>query len=317
MGDIQKAIKDIGSMYKDVPVRWLSDESVAKVEVIPTGSLKIDSILGVGGFPRGRFSSIIGWESSGKSTLALHTVVEAQKMGGYAAYIDSEHALDRTYMQNLGIDPDRIAVTQPDYAEQSLEMAKAFVLSGEFDVIVLDSIAAMSPQAEVEGDITTNHLGVPARLMSKFYRNTTPSLAKSKAVFLTINQYREKIGVMFGDPRTTPGGHAEKFYSSIRLETRKTGGKKDADNIDVHIKCLKNKVAAPFKECDVKMVFGLGIDRASEVLDLAVEAGVVQRSGSWYSYMDEKVGQGEKNVAELLRDNDELAQEIMAKVLAA
>lgn len=311
-------LKQLDGMYEDVRVLPLSDESVADIEVIPTGSIGIDYLIGAGGFPRGRYSTIVGWESSGKTTIALLAAVEAQKQGGYVGFIDMEQALDRNYAKRLGIDWDKFILTQPDSAEQALEIAKAMIRSEAFDLIILDSIAALSHQKEIEGDIADNSMGVIARMMSRFYRSTLSSLRKANTAFIQINQYREKI-VMFGDPRTTPGGNAEKFYASLRIETRKTtkpemGIDGEALGNEVHVKCLKNKVGQPYREVDILLEFGVGIDRYQEILTYGVNGGIVNKSGSWYSYGDVRLAQGKKASVEFLRDNPEIAEEIYSKI---
>lgn len=294
-------------------------EAAAKlnVEVIPTGILAVDLILGVGGVPRGRVVEIFGPESSGKTTVALHVVAEAQRTGGTAAFIDAEHALDPVYARKLGVDVDNLLISQPDTGEQALEIAEALVRSGAVDVVVIDSVAALVPRAELEGEMGDAHVGLQARLMSQALRKLTGSIGKSHTTAIFINQLREKVGVMFGNPETTPGGRALKFYSSVRLDVRRAEAlKQGADIIGsrVRVKVVKNKVAPPFKQAEVELLYGEGISRIGSLLDVATEQKVVAKSGAWYSFGDERLGQGRDNVREYLRDHPQIAYEIERRV---
>ncbi|ADL07972.1 recombinase RecA [Thermosediminibacter oceani] len=292
-------------------------ESKFNVEVIPTGALPLDIALGVGGVPRGRIIEIFGPESSGKTTVALHIVAEAQKAGGTAAFIDAEHALDPTYARKLGVDTDNLLISQPDTGEQALEIAEALVRSGAVDVIVIDSVAALVPKAELEGEMGEAHVGLQARLMSQALRKLAGSISKSKTVAIFINQLREKVGVMFGNPETTPGGRALKFYASVRMEVRKTSVIKDGENVvgtRASVKVVKNKVAPPFKSAEFDIMYGEGISREGCVLDFATEAGIIQKSGAWYSYEKERIGQGRENAKQYLKEHPEVLKAIELKV---
>jgi len=294
-------------------------EAAAKmnVEVIPTGALSLDIALGVGGIPRGRVVEIYGPESSGKTTVALHILAEAQKMGGTAAFIDAEHALDPVYARRLGVDIDNLLVSQPDTGEQALEIAEALVRSGAVDVIVVDSVAALVPRAEIEGEMGDSHVGLQARLMSQALRKLTGAISKSHTVAIFINQIREKVGVMFGNPEVTPGGRALKFYASVRLEIRKTETlKHGADIVGVRTKAkvVKNKVAPPFKQADFDIMYGEGISREGSIIDIATEMKIIEKSGAWYSYNGERLGQGRENVKEFFKENAAVATEIEAKI---
>lgn len=294
-------------------------EAAAKlnVEVIPTGILAVDLILGVGGVPRGRVVEIFGPESSGKTTVALHVVAEAQRTGGTAAFIDAEHALDPVYARRLGVDVDNLLIAQPDTGEQALEIAEALVRSGAVDVVVVDSVAALVPRAELEGEMGDAHVGLQARLMSQALRKLTGSIGKSRTTAIFINQLREKVGVLFGNPETTPGGRALKFYSSVRLDVRRTEQlKQGADIIGsrVKVKVVKNKVAPPFKQTEVELLYGEGISRIGSLLDVATEHKVVSKSGAWYSFGDDRLGQGRDNVREYLKEHPEIAYEIERRV---
>lgn len=294
-------------------------EAAAKlnVEVIPTGILGVDLVLGVGGVPRGRVVEIFGPESSGKTTVALHVVAEAQRMGGLAAFIDAEHALDPTYARRLGVDVDNLLISQPDTGEQALEIAEALVRSGAIDVVVVDSVAALVPRAELEGEMGDAHVGLQARLMSQALRKLTGSIGKSRTTAIFINQLREKVGVMFGNPETTPGGRALKFYSSVRLDVRRAEAlKQGADIIGsrVRVRVVKNKVAPPFRTAEVELLYGEGLSRLGSLLDVAVEHKVVSRSGAWYSFGEERLGQGRDNVRGYLGEHPELAHEIERRV---
>ena len=290
------------------------------VEVISSGSLAIDIAVGVGGFPRGRVIEIYGPESSGKTTVALHAVAEAQKQGGIAAFIDAEHAMDPVYARNLGVDINNLLISQPDNGEQALEITEALVRSGAVDIVVVDSVAALVPKAEIDGEMGDAHVGLQARLMSKALRKLTGIISKSKTVVIFINQLREKVGIMFGNPETTPGGRALKFYASVRLDIRKVTGIKDGDQIignQVRVKVIKNKVAPPFRKTEFEIMFGEGISKVGEIVDLGVEYGIIQKSGSWYSYNGSKLAQGRDATKSLLKDNPELMEELEALIKQA
>ncbi|MGI6706886.1 MAG: recombinase RecA [Clostridia bacterium] len=297
-------------------------EAAAKVNVstISTGSLELDIALGVGGIPRGRIIEIFGPESSGKTTVALHIIAEAQKAGGTAAFIDAEHALDPSYASKLGVDIDNLLVSQPDTGEQALEIAEALVRSGAIDVIVIDSVAALVPKAEIEGEMGDAHVGLQARLMSQALRKLAGAISKSNTAAVFINQLREKVGVMFGNPETTPGGKALKFYASVRLDIRRIETLK-AGNVMVgnrtRVKVVKNKVAPPFRQAEFDILYGEGISKAGSILDMAVEKDIITKSGSWYSYGDQRIGQGRENARQFLKENEEIAKEIERKVRAA
>ncbi len=290
-------------------VLMLGSRATLPVEVIPTGSIGVDNVLGAGGFPRGRVIEIFGPESSGKTTLALHVIAEAQKAGGAAAFIDAEHALDPTYATKLGVDTENLIVSQPDYGEQALEIAQALVASQAIDVIVIDSVAALTPKAEIEGEMGDSHMGLQARMMSQALRKLTASVSRANTCLIFINQLREKIGVMFGNPETTTGGRALKFYASVRVEVRRTTALKDGETVvgnRTKIKIVKNKVAAPFREVEVDILYGRGISREGDALDLGAQHGVVEKSGSWYSFKGERIGQGRENARQTLLDRPEL-----------
>lgn len=291
-----------------------------QVEVIPTGALALDIALGIGGVPRGRVIEIYGPESSGKTTVALHIIAEAQKMGGTAAFVDAEHALDPVYAQKLGVDIDNLLVSQPDTGEQALEIAEALVRSGAVDVLVVDSVAALVPRAEIEGEMGDAHVGLQARLMSQALRKLTGSISKSRTIAIFINQIREKVGVMFGNPETTPGGRALKFYASIRMEVRRVETlKQGADMVGnrTRVKVVKNKVAPPFKQADFDIMYGEGISREGSIIDMGTELNIINKSGAWYSYNDEKLGQGRENVKDYLKEHVELTNEIEIKIRQA
>ena len=291
---------------------------VTDVPVISTGSLGLDIALGIGGVPRGRVVEIYGPESSGKTTLALQIVAEAQKLGGMGAYIDAEHALDLGYAQKLGVQTDDLLVSQPDHGEQALEIAETLVRSGAIDVLVIDSVAALVPKAEIEGEMGDSHMGLQARLMSQALRKLTGTIARSMTVVIFINQIRMKIGVMFGNPETTTGGNALKFYASVRMDIRRIGALKDGDNVvggRTRVKVVKNKVAPPFKEAEFDILYGVGISRDGEIVDLGSESGIVEKSGAWYSYRSERIGQGREAAKQFLKDHPETASEIMGKVM--
>jgi recombination protein RecA len=293
---------------------------VENVEVIPTGSISLNAALGVGGYPKGRIIEIYGPESSGKTTLAIHAIAECQKNGGIAAFIDAEHAFDRFYAQKLGVDIDNLYISQPDNGEQALEIADQLIRSAAIDIIVIDSVAALPPKKEIEGDMGDSAVGLHARLMSQALRKVTSTIAKTNTTCIFINQLREKIGVMFGNPETTTGGNALKFYASVRLDIRKVTSIKDGDNIignQVRVKVVKNKVAPPFRKAEFEITFGEGISKIGEIVDLGVELGIIKKSGSWFSYGDTKLGQGRDAVKQLLADNPELCEEIEAKIMQA
>lgn len=316
---LESAIKVIEKKYGAGAVMRLGQTKTLNVDAIPTGSMTLDMALGIGGMPRGRIVEVYGPESSGKTTVALSVIAQAQKMGGEAAFIDVEHALDPTYAQALGVNIDNLLVSQPDSGEQALEIAEALIRSGAIDVIVLDSIAAMTTRAEIDGEMGDLHVGQLARLMSQAMRKLTAAISKSSCVAIFINQVREKIGVMYGNPETTPGGRALKFYSSVRIEVRRGEVIKDGSQIigaSTRCKVVKNKVAPPFKEAEFDMMYGTGISRTGEVLDIATDLEIIKKGGSWFSYKDQKLGQGRDNVKELLANNSELMQEIEEQILA-
>ena len=291
-----------------------------KMESISTGSIGLDYALGVGGLPKGRIIEIYGPESSGKTTLALHVVAEAQKKGGIAAFIDAEHAFDRFYAAKLGVDVENLLISQPDYGEQALEIAENLIRSGAIDVIVVDSVAALTPKSEIEGEMGDSKMGLQARLMSQAMRKLTATINKTGCVCIFINQLREKIGVMFGNPETTTGGNALKFYSSVRIDIRKISQIKDGENVmgsRVKVKVVKNKVAPPFRKAEFDILYGEGISRSGEIVDLGVEMGIIKKSGSWFSYGDAKLAQGRDSVKKLIEDNPELADELTAMILVA
>ncbi len=316
---LEAAIVQLEKQFGKGAVMKLGQAVSMNVEAISTGSLGLDMALGIGGVPRGRIVEIFGPESSGKTTLALHVVAEAQKAGGEAAFIDVEHALDPIYAKALGVDIDSLLVSQPDTAEQALEIMEALVRSGALDIIVLDSVAALVPRAEIEGEMGDSHVGVHARLMSQALRKLTSIIGKTGTVAIFINQLREKVGVMYGNPETTPGGRALKFFSSVRIDVRKNGEsiKRGSEVIGNHTKCrvVKNKVAPPFKEVFFDMIYGEGISRTGEILDYAVEADIIHKSGAWFSYKDEKIGQGRDKAKEYLLQNPEIAEEVAAQVM--
>jgi recombination protein RecA len=295
----------------------LGDEKIENIEVIPTGSLGLDIALGVGGYPRGRIIEIYGPESSGKTTLAIHAIAEAQKLGGIAAFIDAEHAFDRFYAANLGVDIDNLVISQPDNGEQALQIADQLISSAAVDIIVIDSVAALTPKAEIEGDMGDNKVGLQARLMSQALRKLTSTISKTKTTCIFINQLREKIGVMFGNPETTTGGNALKFYSSVRLDVRKSTPIKDGDDVIgnlTKVKVVKNKVAPPFRKCEFDIMFGSGISKTGEIFDVACELDILKRSGSWYSYNDNRIANGRDAVIAALKANKELCTELEQKI---
>jgi len=317
---LQLTIDKLDKTYGKGTVMKLSDEKVDDIPAISTGSLGLDIALGIGGLPRGRVIEIYGPESSGKTTLTMHAIAEAQKAGGLAAFIDAEHAFDKVYAKKLGIDTENLLISQPDNGEQALEIADHLIRSGAIDIIVIDSVAALVPKGELEGDMGDSKMGLQARLMSQALRKLTGTINKTGCCCIFINQLREKIGVMFGNPETTTGGNALKFYASVRLDIRRIGQiKEGADNIvgnRTKVKVVKNKVAPPFKVVEFDIMYGLGISKVGEILDLGVELGIVQKSGSWFSYNGDKLGQGRDGVKQILLDNPELMDEIEAKIRA-
>ncbi len=293
------------------------DKPVLKLEAISTGSIGLDIATGIGGFPKGRIIEIFGPESSGKTTMALHAIAEAQKTGGIAAFIDAEHALDTGYAQKIGVDVKNLLVSQPDFGEQAMDIAETLVRSNAVDIIVIDSVAALTPKAEIEGEMGDSHMGLQARLMSQALRKLTSSISKSKCIVIFINQIRMKIGVMFGNPETTTGGNALKFYASIRLDVRKVSSLKDKEDFTgsrTRVKVVKNKVAPPFKSAEFDMIYGTGVSRTGEIIDLAVENDIIKKSGSWFSYGDDRIGQGKDKVSAYLEENPALLKEIEKKV---
>lgn len=314
---LESALGQIEKQFGKGSVMKLGDFKAMNVEAIPTGALSLDVALGIGGIPKGRIIEIFGPESSGKTTLALHMIAEAQKLGGEAAFIDAEHALDPVYAKKLGVDIDNLIVSQPDTGEQALEITESLVRSGALDVIVVDSVAALVPKAEIDGDMGDSHMGLQARLMSQALRKLAGAINKSKTVLIFINQLREKIGVMFGNPETTTGGRALKFYASVRLDIRKAENIKQDGEIKgsrTRVKVVKNKVAPPFREAEFDIVYGEGISRAGNILDMAVNMDIIEKSGSWFSYNGERIGQGRENVKKYLKENPEILDEVESKV---
>ena len=313
------AIEKLEKTYGQGTIMKLSDENIVKIPSIPTGSLSLDIALGIGGLPKGRVIEIYGPESSGKTTLSMHCIAEAQKQGGIAAFIDAEHAFDKTYAENLGIDTENLLISQPDNGEQALEISEQLIRSNAIDIIVIDSVAALVPKGEIEGEMGDSMMGLQARLMSQALRKLTGVIHKSGCICIFINQLRQKIGVMFGNPETTTGGNALKFYSSVRLDIRRIGQIKDSpDSINgnrTKVKVVKNKVAPPFKVVEFDIMYGKGISKSGEVLDLGVELELIQKSGSWFSYNGEKLGQGRDSVKTILEDNPELMEELEQKIL--
>jgi recombination protein RecA len=315
---LEIAMKSIEKQYGKGAIMRLGDEPDRKIDVIPTGSIALDIALGVGGYPKGRIVEIYGPESSGKTTLALHAIAQAQIKGGFVAFIDAEHALDAQYAKKLGVDIDNLLLSQPDTGEQALEIVEALVRSGSVDTIVIDSVAALVPEAEINGDMGASHIGLQARLMSQAMRKLSGVISKTNTTAIFINQIREKVGVMFGNPETTPGGRALKFYSSVRLEIRKSEALKDGTDIvgsKAKIKVVKNKVAPPFKQVEVDIIFGEGISKIGEVLDIATELEYVTKAGAWYAYQGEKIGQGRDNAKKFLIDNQAIAKVLEDKIL--
>ena len=314
---LQMAMEKIEKSHGKGSIMRMGDDNIEDVEVIHSGSIALDYALGVGGYPRGRIIEIYGPESSGKTTLAIHAIAEAQKLGGIAAIIDAEHAFDRFYAEKLGVDVNNLLISQPDNGEQALEIADQLIRSSAIDIIVIDSVAALTPKAEIEGEMGENKVGLQARLMSQALRKLTSTISKTNTTCIFINQLCEKIGVMFGNPETTTGGNALKFYSSVRLDIRRVSQIKDGEDVLgnlVRVKVVKNKVAPPFRKAEFEIMFGEGISRAGEVLDLATARGIVKKSGSWFSYNDTKLGQGRDAVKRIIEDNPELCEEIEAQV---
>src|SRR5690554_5723582 len=316
---LQLTLDKIDKTYGKGAIMKLGDRAIVDVPVISTGSIGLDMALGVGGFPRGRVIEIYGPESSGKTTLAIHAIAECQKTGGLAAFIDAEHAFDRFYASNLGVDIENLLISQPDNGEQALEITDHLIRSGAIDIFVIDSVAALTPKAEIEGDMGDSKMGLQARLMSQALRKLTATINKTNTTVIFINQLREKIGVLFGNPETTTGGNALKFYSSVRIDVRRIGQLKDGDQVQgnrTRTKVVKNKVAPPFKSVEFDIMFGKGISKVGEIIDIGVELEIVKKSGSWFSYGDTKLGQGKESVKQLLEDNPELFTEINDKIRA-
>ena len=310
---LQAAMDKIEKNFGKGSIMKMGDNQIQEVEVIPTGSIALNAALGVGGYPKGRIIEIYGPESSGKTTLAIHAIAESQKTGGIAAFIDAEHAFDRFYAAKLGVDVDNLWISQPDNGEQALEIAEQLIRSSAIDIIVIDSVAALTPKAEIEGDMGDNKVGLQARLMSQALRKLTAAISKTNTTCIFINQLREKIGIMFGNPETTTGGNALKFYASVRLDIRKSSPIKDGDEVignQVRVKVVKNKVAPPFRKAEFDIMFGEGISRSGEIIDLGAELGIIKKSGSWYSYNDVKLGQGRDASKQMVKDNPELAEEL-------
>ena len=317
MKALEAALGQIEKQFGKGSVMKLGDFTAMNVEAIPTGALSLDIALGIGGIPRGRIIEVFGPESSGKTTLALHVIAEAQKMGGEAAFIDAEHALDPVYAKHLGVDIDNLIVSQPDTGEQALEIAEALVRSGALDIIVVDSVAALVPKAEIDGDMGDAHVGLQARLMSQALRKLAGVINKSKCVIVFINQLREKVGVMFGNPETTPGGRALKFYASVRLDIRRIEAIKQEGEVvgnRTRVKVVKNKVAPPFREAEFDIIYGKGISKEGNLLDIAVNLDIIEKSGSWFSYNEDRIGQGRENAKSYVMDNPKIAEEVEKKI---
>ena len=317
---LQLAMEKIEKEPGKGTIMKMGEDNIEEIGVIPSGSIGLDLALGVGGYPRGRIIEIYGPESSGKTTLAIHAIAEAQKAGGIAAIIDAEHAFDRFYAEKLGVDIDNLLISQPDSGEQALEVADQLIRSSAIDIIVIDSVAALTPKAELEGDMGDNKVGLQARLMSQALRKLTASINKTNTTCIFINQLREKIGVMFGSPETTTGGNALKFYASVRIDIRKSSAIKEGDNVlgnQTKVKVVKNKVAPPFRKAEFDIMFGEGISLAGEIIDLGVEAGIIKKAGAWFSYNDTKLGQGRDAAKKLVQDNPELLEELQGKIMEA
>lgn len=317
---LQAAMDKIEKTFGKGSIMKMGDDNVQEVEVIPTGSIALNAALGVGGYPKGRIIEIYGPESSGKTTLAIHAIAEAQKAGGIAAFIDAEHAFDRFYAAKLGVDVDNLWISQPDNGEQALEIAEQLIRSSAIDIIVIDSVAALTPKAEIEGDMGDNKVGLQARLMSQALRKLTSAISKTNTTCIFINQLREKIGIMFGNPETTTGGNALKFYASVRLDIRRSTQLKDGEEVignQTKVKVVKNKVAHPFRKAEFDIMFGEGISRAGEIIDLGADLGIIKKSGSWYSYNETKLGQGRDASKQVIQDNPELAEELEGLIFAA
>ncbi len=317
---LQLTLDKIDKQYGKGTIMKMGDNAIIDIPIIPSGSLALDQALGVGGYPRGRVVEIFGPESSGKTTLAIHAIAEAQKTGGLAAFIDAEHAFDRLYAQNLGVDVESLYISQPDNGEQALEIADHLIRSGAMDIIVIDSVAALTPKAEIEGDMGDSKMGLQARLMSQALRKLTGTISKTNTCVIFINQLRDKIGVMFGNPETTTGGNALKFYASVRVDVRRTGQLKDGEEVSgnrTKVKIVKNKIAPPFRKAEFDIIYGEGISKLGEIIDLGVELNIIKKSGSWFSYGETKLGQGRDAVKTILKDNIELCDEIEAKVREA
>jgi recombination protein RecA len=314
---LQLTLDKLDKTYGKGTVMKMGDKAIEEVEVISSGSLGVDLALGVGGYPKGRIIEIYGPESSGKTTLTLHAIAEAQKAGGIAAFIDAEHAFDRNYAEKLGVDIENLIISQPDNGEQALEIAENLIRSGAIDIVVIDSVAALTPKSEIEGEMGDSKMGLHARLMSQALRKLTGTISKTHCTVFFINQLREKIGVMFGNPETTTGGNALKFYASVRLDIRRSSQIKDGDNVignRTKVKVVKNKVAPPFKTAEFDIMYGEGVSKTGEILDLAVEFEIIKKAGSWFSYGDTKLGQGRDAVKALIKDNPELAEELEEKI---
>lgn len=310
---LQAAMDKIEKNYGKGSIMRMGNDDIEEIPVIPTGSIALNVALGVGGYPRGRVIEIYGPESSGKTTLAIHAIAEAQKAGGIAAFVDAEHAFDRFYAEKLGVNIDSLLISQPDHGEQALEIAEQLIRSSAIDIIVIDSVAALTPKAELEGDMGESKMGLQARLMSQALRKLTSAISKTNTTCIFINQLRDKIGVMFGNPETTTGGNALKFYASVRLDIRKIGQLKDGDEVvgsQTRVKVVKNKVAPPFRKAEFDIIYGEGISRAGEIIDLGADLGVIKKSGSWYSYNETKLAQGRESAKECIKDNPELAEEL-------
>ena len=314
---IETAVANIEKDFGKGSIMRLGDNNAMNIETIPTGAISLDLALGLGGLPRGRIVEIYGPESSGKTTVALHVIAEAQKLGGIAGFVDAEHALDPTYARKIGVDIDNLYVSQPDNGEQALEIAETMVRSGAMDVVVIDSVAALVPKAEIDGDMGDSHVGLQARMMSQACRKLTAAISRSNCIVIFINQLREKVGVMFGNPETTTGGRALKFYSSVRLDVRRVESLKAGGDVvgnHVRVKIVKNKVAPPFREAEFDIMFGTGISREGDLLDMAAKIGVIEKSGSWYSYQGSRIGQGRDNAKLYLRNNPEIMEEVEARI---